>query len=181
MTPTLRLDRESHNSISLLTAWEELKERHIYEAESVRRSVRNALLSVRQERVRMTRREGTRQGTTYFARTNLLLARYNDSKFHYTIIAMLNSSYYNSLSSTSRYLDCIEYYPFFRLQIIHIKMASRPLVSVHSLENEVVAGKCVHLPAVFKAPIRPDIVSFVHDKMMKNTRQPRSVNKVAGR
>ena len=60
-------------------------------------------------------------------------------------------------------------------------MASRPLISVHSLENEVVAGKCVHLPAVFKAPIRPDIVSFVHDKMMKNTRQPRSVNKVAGR
>ena len=60
-------------------------------------------------------------------------------------------------------------------------MASRPLVSVHSLENEVVAGKGVHLPAVFKAPIRPDIVSFVHDKMMKNTRQPRAVNKLAGR
>ena len=60
-------------------------------------------------------------------------------------------------------------------------MASRPLVSVHSLEDEVVAGKGVHLPAVFKAPIRPDIVSFVHDQMMKNTRQPRAVNKLAGR
>ena len=59
-------------------------------------------------------------------------------------------------------------------------MASRPLVSVHSLKNEAVAGKGVHLPAVFKAPIRPDIVSFVHDQMMKNTRQPRAVNKLAG-
>ena len=60
-------------------------------------------------------------------------------------------------------------------------MAARPVVSVYNEKSEVMAGKEVHLPAVFKAPIRPDIVSFVHDKMMKNTRQPRAVNKVAGK
>merc|ERR1712243_351103 len=30
-------------------------------------------------------------------------------------------------------------------------------------------------------PIRPDIVSFVHDKMLKNSRQPYSVNVRAGK
>jgi len=59
-------------------------------------------------------------------------------------------------------------------------MASRPVVSVYTEKNEVAAGKEVHLPAVFKAPIRPDIVSFVHDKMMKNTRQPYCVSSKAG-
>jgi len=54
------------------------------------------------------------------------------------------------------------------------------MISVYSEKNEVVAGKEVHLPAVFKAPIRPDIVSFVHDKMMKNTRQPYCVSSKAG-
>ena len=55
-------------------------------------------------------------------------------------------------------------------------MAARPVVSVYNEKSEVMAGKEVHLPAVFKAPIRPDIVSFVHDKMMKNTRQPYCVS-----
>jgi len=51
-------------------------------------------------------------------------------------------------------------------------MAARPIVSVYNDKSEVMPGKGIHLPAVFKAPIRPDIVSFVHDKMMKNGRQP---------
>ena len=55
-------------------------------------------------------------------------------------------------------------------------MASRPVVSVYNTKNEVVEGSSIHLPAVFKAPIRPDIVSFVHDKMMKNSRQPYAVS-----
>jgi len=59
-------------------------------------------------------------------------------------------------------------------------MASRPVVSVYNAKNEVVEGSGVHLPAVFKAPIRPDIVSFVHDKMMKNTRQAYAVSSKAG-
>ena len=54
--------------------------------------------------------------------------------------------------------------------------AARPVVSVYSEKSEALVGKEVHLPAVFKAPIRPDIVSFVHDMMMKNTRQPYCVS-----
>merc|ERR1712240_178597 len=38
----------------------------------------------------------------------------------------------------------------------------------------------VTLPAVFKAPIRPDVVHFVHSNMAKNSRQPYCVNVDAG-
>jgi len=44
--------------------------------------------------------------------------------------------------------------------------AARPLVSVYD-EKSAPTGSSVVLPAVFKAPIRPDIVSFVHDQMRK--------------
>jgi len=37
------------------------------------------------------------------------------------------------------------------------------------------------LAIVFKAPIRPDVVSFVHDNMSKNSRQPYAVSKLAGK
>merc|ERR1712093_231672 len=56
-----------------------------------------------------------------------------------------------------------------------IAMAARPVVTV---QNE--AGKQVQLPAVFLAPIRPDIVTFVHTSMNKNRRQAYAVNKDAG-
>ncbi|KAK6309434.1 hypothetical protein J4Q44_G00208970 [Coregonus suidteri] len=36
------------------------------------------------------------------------------------------------------------------------------------------------MPAVFKAPIRPDIVNFVHTNMRKNSRQPYAVSGLAG-
>jgi large subunit ribosomal protein L4e len=36
------------------------------------------------------------------------------------------------------------------------------------------------LPAVFKAPIRPDIVSFIHDQVRRNGRQASGVSIVAG-
>jgi large subunit ribosomal protein L4e len=42
------------------------------------------------------------------------------------------------------------------------------------------ASKQVHLPDVFLAPIRADIVQFVHTNMAKNARQAYSVNKYAG-
>lgn len=58
-------------------------------------------------------------------------------------------------------------------------MAARPLISVLSDKNEP-TGANVTLPAVFRAPIRPDIVSFVHMQMRMNSRQPYSVNKEAG-
>lgn len=57
--------------------------------------------------------------------------------------------------------------------------AARPLINVYSETNEVSKVK-VQLPAVFKAPIRPDIVTFVHDQMSKNSRQPYAVNELAG-
>ena len=41
-------------------------------------------------------------------------------------------------------------------------------------------GSSVTLPAVFRAPIRPDVVSFVHDQMSKNGRQAFAVSTHAG-
>jgi large subunit ribosomal protein L4e len=57
-------------------------------------------------------------------------------------------------------------------------MAARPLVSVFNEQGET-SGQ-VTLPAVFKAPIRPDVVNFVHSNMAKNSRQPYAVHKHAG-
>lgn len=36
------------------------------------------------------------------------------------------------------------------------------------------------LPAVFKAPIRPDVVRFVHTNISKSNRQPYAVSSKAG-
>jgi large subunit ribosomal protein L4e len=57
--------------------------------------------------------------------------------------------------------------------------AARPLVTVYNEKSEASQAK-VLLPTVFKAPIRPDVVSFVHDQMRKNARQAFSVNELAG-
>merc|ERR1712118_501385 len=65
-----------------------------------------------------------------------------------------------------------------RLHTHKVKMAARPVVTVQSTSDE--AGKQVQLPAVFLAPIRPDIVTFVHTSMNKNRRQAYAVNKDAG-
>jgi len=50
-------------------------------------------------------------------------------------------------------------------------MTARPLVSVWNVEdsNQVSSTKVV-LPAVFQAPIRLDIVQFVHSNLAKNSR-----------
>merc|ERR1719183_2565130 len=56
-------------------------------------------------------------------------------------------------------------------------MAARPCVTV---QNSGEKAKQVGLPAVFLAPIRPDIVNFVHTSMNKNRRQAYAVNKNAG-
>merc|ERR1712198_15400 len=57
--------------------------------------------------------------------------------------------------------------------------AARPLVTVYSEKNEA-SGTNVTLPAVFKAPIRPDIVNYAHTNMRKNSRQPYAVKRIAG-
>jgi len=58
-------------------------------------------------------------------------------------------------------------------------MTSRPLLSVFSLAGEK-AGE-VPLPAVMEAPLRPDIVQFVHTNMNKNKRQAYAVSIYAGK
>ncbi|XP_076165297.1 ribosomal protein L4 [Ptiloglossa arizonensis] len=56
---------------------------------------------------------------------------------------------------------------------------ARPLVTVYTDKNES-SGDTISLPAVFKAPIRPDVVNFVHQQVSKNSRQPYCVSKEAG-
>merc|ERR1712137_596646 len=59
------------------------------------------------------------------------------------------------------------------------KVVARPLVSVYNEKAEA-SGESVQLPAIFKAPIRPDIVSFVQQQMSLNRRQPYAVSRKAG-
>ncbi|RNF13125.1 putative ribosomal protein L1a [Trypanosoma conorhini] len=58
-------------------------------------------------------------------------------------------------------------------------MTARPSVSVYSASEDKVVGSCP-LPAVFTAPIRHDIVQFVHTNMAKNSRQAYAVNRLSG-
>merc|ERR1711926_73562 len=59
------------------------------------------------------------------------------------------------------------------------KVVARPLISVYNEKAES-SGESVQLPAIFKAPIRPDIVSFVQQQMSLNRRQPYAVSRKAG-
>jgi large subunit ribosomal protein L4e len=60
--------------------------------------------------------------------------------------------------------------------------AARPLVQVRSVSDKPAEAKAAQLqvPAVFLAPIRPDIVGFVHTSMNKNKRQAYGVNYMSG-
>ncbi|KAG6523280.1 hypothetical protein ZIOFF_013136 [Zingiber officinale] len=60
--------------------------------------------------------------------------------------------------------------------------AVRPLVTVQPLDGDMAtdAAATVPLPDVLKAPIRPDVVRFVHANLSKNSRQPYAVSKRAG-
>lgn len=57
---------------------------------------------------------------------------------------------------------------------------ARPLINVYSEKNEPVKGSTVCLPAVFKAPIRPDVVNEIHQLMRRNRRQAYAVSEQAG-
>jgi large subunit ribosomal protein L4e len=62
-------------------------------------------------------------------------------------------------------------------------MAARPLVTVQIFagkDAKEVKVEQLSLPAVLLAPIRPDIVHFVHTNMAKNRRQPYAVAENAG-
>ena len=58
-------------------------------------------------------------------------------------------------------------------------MVARPLITVYNEKAEP-SGASVKLPAIFRAPIRPDIVSFVQNQMSMNRRQPYAVSEKAG-
>ncbi|KAI5799856.1 ribosomal protein L4 domain-containing protein [Geopyxis carbonaria] len=58
-------------------------------------------------------------------------------------------------------------------------MTSRPTVSIIGADGKASGSTCT-LPAVFKSPIRPDIVQQVHTGMAKNKRQPYAVSSKAG-
>uniref|UniRef100_A0A1I7WCE1 Ribos_L4_asso_C domain-containing protein n=1 Tax=Heterorhabditis bacteriophora TaxID=37862 RepID=A0A1I7WCE1_HETBA len=58
-------------------------------------------------------------------------------------------------------------------------MAARPLVTVYNEKYEATESQ-IKLPAVFRAPIRPDVVSFIHDQVSKNKRQAHAVSTKAG-
>jgi len=59
-------------------------------------------------------------------------------------------------------------------------MAARPQVSVQAAGNAGAQAAQCAMPDVFLAPIRPDIVQFVHTNMRKNARQAYAVNDDAG-
>lgn len=57
--------------------------------------------------------------------------------------------------------------------------AARPVVTVLSAEDGKPKGS-TSMPFVFTAPIRNDLVQFVHTNMRKNSRQPYAVSRMAG-
>ena len=57
---------------------------------------------------------------------------------------------------------------------------SRPVVSVYDPENVDTIVATVSLPAVLTAPIRSDVVHYVHTLMAKNARQAYAVSLKAG-
>lgn len=58
--------------------------------------------------------------------------------------------------------------------------AARPVVSVFDAGSGDASGSTVPLPAVMTAPIRPDVVEFVHSNVNKNKRQAYCVKDGAG-
>jgi large subunit ribosomal protein L4e len=59
-------------------------------------------------------------------------------------------------------------------------MTSRPVVSVYKSDNAKEIADSITMPAVFTAPIRNDLVQFVHTNLAKNRRQGHAVFHKAG-
>jgi large subunit ribosomal protein L4e len=57
--------------------------------------------------------------------------------------------------------------------------ATRQLINVYAVDNKP-SSATVALPAVFKAPIRSDVVNFVFTNVNKNKRQAYAVSEKAG-
>lgn len=59
-------------------------------------------------------------------------------------------------------------------------MTSRPVVSVYKSDNSKEIADSIPMPGVFTAPIRNDLVHFVHSNLAKNRRQGHAVYFKAG-
>lgn len=59
-------------------------------------------------------------------------------------------------------------------------MSARPIVSVFNHTSAKQSSGEIKLPSVFSAPLRHDIVTFVHDQLSNNTRQAHSVSYLTG-
>lgn len=59
-------------------------------------------------------------------------------------------------------------------------MTSRPVVSVYKSDNANQVDGSIPMPGVFSAPIRNDLVHFVHSELSKNRRQGHAVFHKAG-
>merc|ERR1712066_967684 len=59
-------------------------------------------------------------------------------------------------------------------------MSTRPTVSVFNHKNSSEVLSEVKMPHVFLAPVRNDLVSFVHQQLSKNSRQAHGVDRKAG-
>ena len=71
-------------------------------------------------------------------------------------------------------------FPIFSVPLFQSLSAARPVITIYNEKNSPSGSSCA-LPAVYKAPIRPDIVSMIHHEIAKNHRQPYSVNKDSGK
>ncbi|KAL3314241.1 60S ribosomal protein L4 [Cichlidogyrus casuarinus] len=56
---------------------------------------------------------------------------------------------------------------------------ARPVVNVYNLQGKA-TKESIRMPGVFNAPLRPDILNFVHDNLRKNSRQAYAVSGKAG-
>lgn len=64
---------------------------------------------------------------------------------------------------------------------VDLQAATRPLVNVYNVSSDATeVTSSVALPGVYSAPIRRDLVHFVHKNMAKNSRQVFAVNVDAG-
>ena len=81
--------------------------------------------------------------------------------------------------STNNELDIVAIESLSFVTLSRTMATARPLVSVYSLSGDK-SGEAT-LPAVMTAPLRPDIVQFVHTNMNKNNRQAYAVSIYAGK
>ena len=59
-------------------------------------------------------------------------------------------------------------------------MSARPTITVYSHTGKNESNESLPLPAVFTAPIRPDIVNVIHNSVRRNKMQARGVSTLAG-